>query len=61
MKKYNEGYALPFVLVVMIVLSIIAVSVMDFSLRNLQSESKTVQKMIFKLHQECDTPETKNI
>ena len=45
MKKYNEGYALPFVLVVLVVMCIIAVGIMDFSLRNLQSQKATIQRM----------------
>ena len=45
MKKHNEGYALPFVLVVLIVLCIIAVGIMDFSLRNLRSQQNTIQRM----------------
>ena len=45
MKRHNEGYALPFVLVVLVVMCIIAVGIMDFSLRNLQSQKATIQRM----------------
>ena len=45
MKKYNEGYALPFVRVVLVVMCIIAVGIMDFSLRNLESQQSTIQRM----------------
>ena len=45
MKKYNEGYALPFVLVVSVVMCIIATTVMTFSLNNLQSQQKTIERM----------------
>ena len=45
MKKHNEGYALPFVLVVLVVMSLIAVGIMDFSLRNLESQQKTIQRI----------------
>lgn len=45
MKKYNEGYALPFVLVVSVVMCIIATTVMTFSLNNLQSQQRTIERM----------------
>lgn len=45
MKKHDEGYALPFVLVVLVVLCIIAVAIMDTSLRNLESQKTTIQRM----------------
>ena len=45
MKRHNEGYALPFVLVVLVVMCIIAVGIMDFSLRNLQSQKATIQRI----------------
>lgn len=45
MKKRDEGYALPFVLVVMVVLCLVAVSVMSFALRNLKSQQVSVQRM----------------
>lgn len=44
MKKYNEGYALPFVLVVFLVLSLIATSILTFSLQNLQSQQASIQR-----------------
>ena len=45
MKKHNEGYALPFVLVVLIVMCLIVVGIMDFSLRNLKSQQNTILRM----------------
>lgn len=45
MRKNNEGYALVFVLVVLVVLCIITVGIMEFSLRNLQSQQATIQRM----------------
>ena len=45
MKKHNEGYALPFVLVVSVVMCIIATTVMTFSLDNLKSQQRTVERM----------------
>ena len=45
MKKHNEGYALPFVLVVMVVLTMVAVSILSFSLRNLQSQQASIDRM----------------
>ncbi len=45
MRKNNEGYVLPFVLVVMIVLTIIATSLMTAALRNLQSQQKFTERM----------------
>lgn len=45
MKKNNDGYVLPFVLVVMIVLTIIATSLMTAALRNLQSQQKFTERM----------------
>lgn len=45
MRKNNEGYALVFVLVVLVVLCIIAVAIMDTSLRNLESQQNTIQRM----------------
>ena len=45
MKKRNEGYALPFVLVVLIVMCLIVVGIMDFSLRNLKSQQNTILRM----------------
>lgn len=46
--KRNDGYALPFVLVVMVVVCLIAVSVMSFSLRCLQSQQASIESMVAK-------------
>ena len=54
MKKNNDGYVLPFVLVVMIVLTIIATSLMTAALRNLQSEQAFVERMKYKYEAEGD-------
>jgi len=45
MIRKNEGYALPFVLVVSIVMCLIAVAVMSFSLDNLQAQQNSIQRM----------------
>lgn len=45
MKKHNEGYALVLVLVVMAVLTIVVTSVLSLSLRNLQAQQKSIQRM----------------
>ena len=45
MRKHNEGYALPMVLVVMVVICIIAISVMSFSLRGLQKQADAIESM----------------
>lgn len=45
MKKHNEGYALPFVLVVFLIISLVATSVLTVSLRNLQSQKASIQRM----------------
>lgn len=45
MKKYDEGYALVFVLVVMIVMSLVSASVLTFSLRNMQSQQASIERM----------------
>ncbi|MBR2048478.1 MAG: hypothetical protein IJ960_07765 [Oscillospiraceae bacterium] len=44
-KKHDEGYALVFVLVVMVVLSLIAISLMTAALKNLQNQKATVAQM----------------
>lgn len=44
-KKHDEGYALVFVLVVMVVLSLIAISLMTAALKNLRSQQETVARM----------------
>lgn len=45
MRKHNEGYALPFVLVVMTVLALVATSMMTLALRNLQNQRASVERM----------------
>lgn len=52
MRKNNDGYVLPFVLVVMIVLTIIATSLMTAALRNLQSQQKFTERMVDKYQAE---------
>lgn len=52
MKKNNDGYVLPFVLVVMIVLTIISTSLMTAALRNLQSQQKFTERMVDKYEAE---------
>lgn len=44
-KKHDEGYALVFVLVVMTVLGIIAVSLMTGALSNIKRQTATVERM----------------
>lgn len=44
MKKRNEGYALPFVLVVMVVLCLVSVSILSFSLKNLQRQQESIDR-----------------
>lgn len=45
MKKYDEGYTLPFVLVVFIIISLVAVSILTVSVHNLHSQKVLVQRM----------------
>lgn len=45
MKKYNEGYSLVLVLVVMTVLCLIASFILSFSLQNLQTQTASVERM----------------
>lgn len=45
MKKHNEGYTLPLVLVVMIIMCLIAVSVMSVALHNLQAQKTSITRM----------------
>lgn len=45
MRKHNEGYVLPLVLVVMVIMSLIAVGVMSVSLRNLQAQKSDIERM----------------
>ena len=44
-KKHDEGYVLIFVLVVISVLSIVAISLMSGALRNLQAQKASVERM----------------
>ena len=48
MKKNNDGYVLPFVLVVMIVLCIMSASLMTAAFRNLQMQQKFTDRMVDK-------------
>lgn len=45
MKKHNEGYTLPLVMVVMVILCLVAVSIMSVALRNLKAQQASVQRM----------------
>lgn len=45
MRKHDEGYALPLVLVVMVVICLISSTILSFSLKNLQSQSASVERM----------------
>lgn len=45
MKRNDEGYVLILVLVVMIVLSLVAASVLTVSLRNLQNQQASLERM----------------
>ncbi len=45
MKKHNEGYALVLVLVVITVLSLVAMAMTAASLRNLQNQQKSIERM----------------
>lgn len=45
MKKHDEGYALVLVLVVMIVMSLVVASVLALSLRNMQNQTASIQRM----------------
>lgn len=45
MKKKNGGYALPYVLVVMTILSLVSVSIMSNVLRGLQTQQASVERM----------------
>lgn len=45
MRKHNEGYVLPLVLVVMVILSLVAVGVMSVSLHNLQAQKADIDRM----------------
>lgn len=43
--KRNDGYALPFVLIVMVIICLVAVSILSFSLDNLKSQKASVERM----------------
>ena len=45
MKKHDEGYVLAFVMVVIVVLCLVAVSLMSISLNNMEAQSASVQRM----------------
>ena len=45
MRKRDEGYALAFVLVVVVVICLVAVSMMTVSLRNLEAQTASVERM----------------
>lgn len=45
MKKHNEGYTLPLVMVVLLVLSIVAVTIMTTSLKNMQRQQGFIEQM----------------
>lgn len=45
MKKHDEGYALVLVLVVLAVLSLVVASVLSVSLKNLQSQQSSIERM----------------
>lgn len=45
MKKHNEGYTLPLVMVVLLVLAIVAVTIMTTSLKNMLRQQDFIEKM----------------
>lgn len=45
MRKHNEGYALPLVLVVMVVLCLVAMTMMSVSLRNMENQRASIERM----------------
>lgn len=45
MKKHNEGYTLPLVMVVLLVLAIVAVTIMTTSLKNMQRQQSFIETM----------------
>lgn len=45
MRKYNEGYTLPFVLVVFLVTSLVAVSILTVSIHNLHGQKASIHRM----------------
>lgn len=45
MDKHNDGYALPFVLVVMVIICLVGVSILSASLNNLQNQQASIERM----------------
>lgn len=45
MKKHNEGYTLPLVMVVLLVLAIVAVTIMTTSMNNMLRQQKFIETM----------------
>ena len=45
MRKYDEGYALPFAVVVMLVLGIVVASILPFSLQNFKNQQASIERM----------------
>ncbi len=45
MMKNNEGYALPFVLIVMVIICLVGISIMSSSLNNLQNQQASIERM----------------
>lgn len=45
MKKHDEGYVLAFVLIVIVVLCLVAVSMMTVALQNIQAQTASVKQM----------------
>lgn len=43
--KNNEGYALPFVLIVMVIICLVGISIMSSSLNNLQNQKASIERM----------------
>lgn len=43
--KNNEGYALPFVLVVMVIICLVGISILSSSLNNLQNQQASIERM----------------
>lgn len=43
--KKNDGYALPFVLVVMVIICLVGISIMSSSLNNLQNQQASIERM----------------
>lgn len=45
MRKRDEGYVLPYVMVIMLVLAIVASSIMAISLKSLKAQQSSIQRM----------------